>query len=145
MAPDHAPEAEQEDAFVLLQVTVVLPPPEGRFEGLAERETEGAPGVGTTVTETLPDPVPPGPVHVRVKVESFVTDTASDPLVALAPDHAPDAVHDVAPDVLQVMEVLPPPTGRLAGLADTDTTGARGTFTTEKVHEDGLEVLPKES
>ncbi len=60
--PDHAPEAVQDVAFVVLQVRVDVPP-EATLVGLAVKVTAGA---GLTVTVTELEAVPPAPVQASV-------------------------------------------------------------------------------
>ncbi len=61
--PDHAPEATQLVAFVLLHVRVEMPPLVTEV-GLAVRVTVG--GVPFTATVADAEPLPPVPVHVSV-------------------------------------------------------------------------------
>ncbi len=61
--PDHEPEAAQLVAFVLVHVSVELPPLL-TVVGLAVRVTVGAGAVTVTVADA--EPVPPVPVHVNV-------------------------------------------------------------------------------
>ena len=74
LAPDHAPEAEQEVTFAEDQISDE-DAPLVTFEGLAASDTvgvddPGGPGGGTdgpcTVTVTDALPLPPGPVQLRV-------------------------------------------------------------------------------
>lgn len=77
-----------------------------------------------TVTDALPEPVPPEPVQERLKVELDVTAIVWEPLVAFDPDHAPDAVQEFAPLLFHDIDTLPPLEGRFEGLAETVTVGA---------------------
>jgi hypothetical protein len=120
-APDHAPEAEQDVALEELQVSVELVPL-AMVLGATEMLTEG----GTALTDTVAiwAAVPPGPVHDNVKVVLAVSapdDCA--PLMALAPDHPPEAVHEVAFFVAQV-SVVEAPELMVLGLAVSVTVGA---------------------
>jgi len=64
LAPDHAPEAEQEVAFVEDQASIE-DPPLATSEGIAASDTVGADDPCTvTVADALP--LPPEPVQVRV-------------------------------------------------------------------------------
>ena len=64
--PDHPPEAEQEVAFVVDQVSVALPPL-AMVVGLKDSETAGAgEEADETVTITVCEAWPPFPVHVSV-------------------------------------------------------------------------------
>jgi hypothetical protein len=55
--------------------------------------------VTVTLTDRLIDP--PAPLHARVYVALEVGETFCEPDVDLEPDHAPDAEHDVALELLQ--------------------------------------------
>ena len=120
--PDHAPEAVQLVAFVLLHVSVD-PLPLATELGFAERFTIGAgvPAFTVTVADVLA--VPPAPVQlneyvlvlVRLPVEAM-------PLVTFAPDHAPEALQLVAFVLLQV-RVEPLPLVTDVGLAERLTVG----------------------
>lgn len=116
LLPLQEPDAVQAVALVLLQLNVVLPPA-ATLVGLAERFNTGKgvpppPAGGTvTVVERLTAP------QVRVKVLVAVRfERTSLPLGVLAPLQAPDALHVVAPVLLQ-FKVLLPPDVTLAGLA----------------------------
>jgi hypothetical protein len=94
LAPDQAPEAVQDVALVADQVSVELLPLDTVL-GLAVKVTVGA-GV---VTETVADceALPPLPVQVSEYVALAVRAPVDcEPLNALLPDQAPDAVQDVA-------------------------------------------------
>jgi hypothetical protein len=63
--------------------------------GLAAKVTAGAAWVTETVVDW--DALPPDPVQASEKVELAVRlPVDCEPLVALVPDHAPDATHEVA-------------------------------------------------
>jgi hypothetical protein len=90
------------------------------------RETVGA---GDTVTVADWLALPPVPVQVKVNVESAVSAPVDCvPLVALAPDHAPLAVHEVALVEDQV-SVEAPPLATLAGVAVSVTVGTAAPVT----------------
>lgn len=75
-----------------------------------------------TVVERLA--LPPGPSQVSVRVDvASMGPTTSLPEVALAPLHAPDAVHAVA-FVDDHVSVEVPPLSTVVGFADRVTTGA---------------------
>jgi hypothetical protein len=75
-------------------------------------------------TVVIATALPPAPEHVSVYVESAVMGpTLCDPLVASAPDHAPDAVQLVA-FVLDHVSVVEPLAATPGGLADSDAVGA---------------------
>jgi len=120
LLPDHAPEAVHEPASVEDQVRVEEPPLTTEA-GFAVSDTVGSGGVTVTPVDALADP--PGPVQTRVKVLELVN-TPLDwlPEVALAPDHAPEAVHESASadDQARVEE---PPLTTEAGFAVSDTVG----------------------
>ena len=68
--------------------------------------------------------VPPGPAQVNTYVVSALNaPVLCVPLVATAPDHPPDAVHDVALVELHVSDEVPPP-ATLVGFAANVTVGA---------------------
>jgi hypothetical protein len=78
------------------------------------------------VTETVADcaPVPPEPLQLSVKVAFAVSAPVGDePLTALAPDQAPEAVQDVAL-VADHDNVEPLPLATVLGLAVMLTVGA---------------------
>jgi len=122
--PDHAPEAVQDVASVLDQVSVELAPASTTV-GLAEITTMGAGGEPTsTVTDSVA--VPPAPLQVIVYVLLAVkAPVLIEPAVASAPDHAPDAVHDVA-SLLDHVSVELAPYATEVGLAVNVTTGGGG-------------------
>ncbi len=106
MAPDQAPEAVHAVALVDDQESIAALPL-ATLLGEALSWTVGA----AALTETVADwaALPPGPVQVNVKLEVAVSapvDCA--PLIALAPDHAPEAEHAVAWAEDQVKVALPP-------------------------------------
>lgn len=106
LAPDQAPEAVQALAPVAdqertdaLSLATLL--------GAARSCTVG----GKALTETVADCVapPPGPVQVRVKLEVDVSSPVDcEPLNALAPFQAPEALQAVALAEDQVRVALPP-------------------------------------
>jgi hypothetical protein len=106
LLPDQPPEAVQAVVLVDDQVSVVVAPLLTVL-GAAERLTVGA-GV---LTDTVADCValPPAPVQVSPKVALAVRAPVDcEPLTALLPDHAPEALHEVALAETQVkVELLP--------------------------------------
>ena len=68
--------------------------------------------------------LPPAPVQRRVYVLVDVGETDSEPLVALIPDHDPEAVQDVAFVLLQV-NADDCPFVIAEGLAERETVGVR--------------------
>lgn len=70
LGPDHAPEAVQAVAFVAVHAIVDMLPLTTEL-GLACSETVGAGDFTETDADWLA--LPPGPVHVSVKVEFVVT------------------------------------------------------------------------
>jgi hypothetical protein len=121
LVPDQAPVAVHEVALVADQVSVELPPL-ATVLGLAAKVTVG---VGE-VTETVADceALPPLPVHESPYVALAVSvPVLCDPLTALPPDQAPEAVQEVAlvDDQLNT-EALPRAT--VLGLAVRVTVGA---------------------
>jgi hypothetical protein len=124
--PDQAPEAVQDVALVEDQVKLELLPL-ATVLGLALMLTVAV-GFGLTVTVVDWAALPPLPLHVNVYVafaDSAPVDC--DPLIGLAPDQAPDAVHELAFVVAQVKVELLPVTKEL-GFAFRLTVGA-GVFT----------------
>lgn len=115
LLPLQEPEAVQAVVLVLLQLNVVLPPAV-IFVGLAERFKTGAPPPPAVVTVTVVERLTPPQVRVKVLV-AVRFERTSLPLVVLVPLQKPDAVHVVAPVLLQ-FKVLLPPEVTLAGLAD---------------------------
>jgi hypothetical protein len=106
LLPDQPPEAVQAVVLVDDQVSVVVAPLLTVL-GAAERLTVGA-GV---LTDTVADCValPPVPVQVSPKVAlALIAPVDCEPLTALLPDHAPEALHEVALDDDQVRVALPP-------------------------------------
>jgi len=125
LAPDHAPDAVQPSALVEDQVSVELAPL-AMVCGPDEIVTVGAGAF--TVTAADCDALPPLPVQVSVKVLVLVNEPVDcEPLVALAPDHAPEAVQPVA-SVDDQVSVEPAPLAMVCGLAEIVTVGA-GAFT----------------
>jgi len=123
--PDHAPDAVQLVAFVDDHAISELSP-DAMVVGLALNETVGAGGGGgvpCTDTMAVSEALPPVPVHASEKllvVVSAPVDMLPD--VSRLPDHAPDAVHDVASVVDQLnVEALPWLTD--CGLAFSVTVG----------------------
>ncbi len=126
--PDHAPDAAHEAALADDQVNVAAPPL-ATLAGSALRDSVGAGGGGgalctTTVTDC--EAVPPTPLHEIENVLLAVSGpVVSEPAVAFAPDHAPDARHELASLDAHV-SVAAAPLGMLSGLALNDTDGAEG-------------------
>ena len=125
--PDQAPEAVQEVALLLDQVSIEAVP-DLTVLGLALSVTTGD-EVGTvTVTDCVAEPPPP----VQVRSYSVVLVSApvdQVPLVATAPLQAPEAVHAVASVELQVkLELAPLVT--VVGAAVNVTVGAGSVTTT---------------
>jgi hypothetical protein len=122
--PLHAPDAVHELALVDDQVSVALLPT-STVVGFAESVTVGA-GWLTTVTVALRLVEPPEFEHERLYVEveeSAPVDVL--PEVARLPLHAPEAVHDVAPDDDHVrVDALPAFTD--VGFAERLTVGGDG-------------------
>jgi hypothetical protein len=106
LLPDQPPAAVQAVVLVDDQVSVVVPPLLTVL-GAAERLTVGA-GV---LTDTVADcaALPPVPVQVSPKVAlAVIAPVDCEPLTALLPDHAPEALHEVALAETQVkVELLP--------------------------------------
>ncbi|HXF47571.1 MAG TPA: hypothetical protein VNK91_15780 [Burkholderiaceae bacterium] len=123
-APDQAPLAVQDAAFVEDHVSVAEPPL-STVVGVALSETVGAAGdTGVTSIVTERDSLPPLPTQVNVKRP--VADNGpidSDPEVGRWPDHAPEAVHDVAPFDDHFSTALAPLL-TTEGSASRETTGA---------------------
>jgi hypothetical protein len=120
LVPDQAPEAVQEVALVAVHVNVELLPL-ATVLGLAAKVMAGA----AEVTETVVDCValPPLPVQVSPKVALAVrVPVDCEPLAVLVPDHAPDAVHEVA-FVVDQLNVEPLPLVTVLGLAVKLTVG----------------------
>jgi len=107
---------ETDVAPVVAQVSVTLPPPEGRFDGVALKESQASAG-GATVTGALHVTVPAAPVTVRTNVRELGTFTVVEPSTATAP--MPWLIEaEVAPVDAHVRVTLPPPTGRFDGVAE---------------------------
>lgn len=123
-APVQPPLAAQEAALVDDQVRVELAPA-AMLVGLAESDTVGA-GGDVTVTTTVFDPVPPGPVHVSVKAAvAGKAPVVAEPLVGRAPLQPPLAVQEVAlvDDQVSVELSL---VMILVGFAESETVGDGG-------------------
>ncbi len=126
LVPLQPPEAVQELAFVLDQVSVV-DPPLITVVGEAVSETDGADGPTVTVVDCAA--VPPGPAQVNVKVVVDAIEVrCSEPAVALLPPHPPLAVQLVALFELQV-RVVDPPAATVDGVAVSVTEGMVGCVT----------------
>ncbi len=121
IVPLHPPEAVQEVALVDDHVKVDAAPLLTVL-GLADRVTTGAAWVTETVTDWVA--LPPVPVHASPKVELAVRAPVDcEPLAALVPDQAPEAVQEVALVADQVnVELAPPAT--VLGLAAKVIVGA---------------------
>jgi hypothetical protein len=122
LAPDHAPEAVQLLAAVDDQVSVELAPL-AMVCGVAVIVI-----VGTAATVTVADwkALPPVPVQLNENVPVLASAPVDcEPLVALVPDHAPDAVQ-VSALVDDQVSVEDPPLATEVGFAASDTVGAGG-------------------
>jgi hypothetical protein len=131
-APDHPPDALHELALVELQVRVEEDP-DVIEAGLAVSWTVGITGAAAIVTtaDWLADPAVP--VQVNVNVELAVKAPAlCDPEIAFVPDHAPEAVQELALVEVQV-SVEEEPDVRELGPAVIWTVGVG----------DGLALPPK--
>jgi hypothetical protein len=120
-APVQPPEAVQAVALVEVQVRVELDPLT-TLVGLAWSETLG----GSAETETVTDcaAVPPGPVHVKVKLVAAVrSEVVWEPLVGSVPLQPPDATQELALVEDQV-KVDAAPLFTVVGLALSVTDGA---------------------
>ena len=121
--PDQVPDAAHEVAFVDDQVSVALPP---LFTALGPTlsVTVGAAALTETIADCVALPLPP--VHVRVYVAlAESTPVDCEPLGALLPLHAPDAVQAVAFVADQVsVELVPLATELGAALIETVGAGA---------------------
>jgi hypothetical protein len=118
LVPDHPPEAAQAVAFVATQVSVDAAPC-FTVLGVAEKLTVGAGALTDTVADCAA--LPAAPVQVSLKVElARSAPVDCDPFKAFLPDHAPDAVHEVAFSDDQVKVELAPVT-MLLGLAERAT------------------------
>ncbi len=123
--PDHAPEAVQLVAFVLLQVSVELPPLTTTV-GLADNVIVGGAGALATATETELWISPPAPLQMsEYELGADKAPVDSEPLLALVPDQAPLAVHCVA-FAADHDRVLAAPVATLSGFAVNDKVGAAG-------------------
>ena len=80
MVPDHAPEAEQDVAFVEDQVSIEVPPLVTDV-GFAANDTAGSGPIGPTRGSSTSAPTPPQPERPRVKsrVEENMTAKIFDP------------------------------------------------------------------
>ena len=106
LVPAQPPEAVQEVALVADQVKVELAPL-ATVLGLAAKVMVGAGDVTETVADC--DALPPVPVQVSPKVELAVRAPVDcEPLAALVPAQAPEAVQDVALVADQVSVELAP-------------------------------------
>ncbi len=128
LLPDQAPVAVQEVALWEAQANTD-PSPLATVLGVALKLTVAA-GFELTVTVADCAAVPPAPLQVKVKVAvALRTPVDCEPLTALPPDQAPEAVQEVALVADQFNVALPPlvtalgPTLRL-------TLGARGVTVT---------------
>lgn len=123
--PDQSPEATQEVASVEVQFNVEVLPAVVDV-GLAFSDAVGA---GSTVTVTDALALPPAPVQLSEKaLVAARAPVARLPEVAFAPDHAPEAVHEVALVEDQV-SIDEPPLATEAGLAVNETVGVGRTVT----------------
>jgi len=106
LVPLQPPDAAQDVALVLDQVSVAEPP-EFTLLGVALSLTVGAAGATVTVTDCVADPPDPLQVNsysvvlVRVPVDTV-------PLVGMLPCHPPAALQLFASDEVQVSVELPP-------------------------------------
>jgi hypothetical protein len=124
LLPLQPPDAVQAVAFVVDQERSEFPPEFTEF-GVALNVMVGAGAVpGATVIATEDCPVVfAAPAQLSVKVLFAVSvSLVALPLVARAPDHAPDAVHDVASVELQV-KVTDAPLETDVALAESVTVG----------------------
>jgi hypothetical protein len=138
LAPDHAPEAVQPVASVDDQLSVELAPL-AMVCGVAEMVTVGAGVVTVTVADC--DRLPPLPVQLSVKVLVLVKGPVDcEPLVALAPDQAPEAVQPVA-SVDDQLSVELAPLAMVCGVAEIVTVGA-GAFTVTVADCEALPPVP---
>ncbi len=123
LAPNQAPEAVQEVASVVDQVSVD-DPPLVMDVGFAASDTVGTGGNTVTVADALA--VPPDPMQARANVLVLVNAPVDWlPEVALAPDQAPEAVQEVALVEDQV-SIDDPPLAIDVGFAASDTVGTGG-------------------
>jgi len=125
LLPDQAPEAVQLVALVLLQFSVEELPLV-ILVGLAVKVSVGARGAAVTATVADPETEPPLPVQLNVNVLLVVNAPVDcDPLTALAPDQAPEAVQLVTFVPFHV-RVDAAPLATLVGLAVRVSAGAGG-------------------
>jgi hypothetical protein len=123
--PVQSPLAVQLVALLLLHVSVELSPL-ATLVGDTLNVSVGAAAGCCTVTVAVAEFDPPVPLQLSAKLEfAFNGPTLCVPLVALLPDHAPDAVHDVA-SVADHVNVLEPPLITLVGLAVSVVAGILG-------------------
>ena len=144
--PLHAPLAVHELASLDDQLRFALPPL-GTLVGLALSVTAGAGDAADTVTVTERDVLPPAPEQLSEYVRVLPSDPVDcEPLVALPPDQAPEAVQLVA-FVLVQLNVELAPLGRLVGFAVNDSVGAGvvAPLLTLTVMPDEVAVLPAAS
>lgn len=122
-SPAQSPEAVQLLASVDVQASRDVEPAL-TLDGLAVRVSVGAGAV--TATATSREIVPPAPVQLSPKVVAVVSAAlASLPEVPRAPVQPPEAVQEVAPEVLHCSCVVAPRV-TLAGEADSVRVGAEG-------------------
>jgi hypothetical protein len=127
LAPNQAPEAEHEVAFLADQASVEAVPAVTVL-GTALSVTTGGNPDTVTVADCVAEP--PVPVHVSwysVVLESAPVDQV--PLVATAPCQPPEAVQALASAELQ-LKVDVPPLAIVVGEADSVTVGASEVTTT---------------
>jgi hypothetical protein len=106
LVPDHAPDAEQEVALAVDQLSVELAP-WATLLGVALSTIDGALATIDTVADCVA--LPPGPWQVSVKVEVASSGPMDfDPLADWFPDHAPEAAQSVILRPLQVSTDDPP-------------------------------------
>lgn len=123
LLPDQAPEAVQAVALLALQLSVAASPLL-IVAGLTVKLNVGAAAV--TVTVALRVTLPPAPLQVSVNVLLAVKAPVDcDPLAALLPDHAPEALQPVAL-VEDHVKVAAAPLATDAGLVLSDKVGAGG-------------------
>jgi hypothetical protein len=123
MAPDQPPDAVHEVAFVAVHFTVELAPL-ATVLGLALMLTVGAVEADFSDTVAVWTALPPGPVQLKVKLfGALIAPVLWEPVGALLPDQAPEALHEVAFLADQVSVALLP-LDTLLGVAPMVTTGA---------------------
>ena len=133
--PLQPPLPVQAVALVVLHVKVVVPP-DVTTVGAALKEIVG--GTDDTVTVDIAELEPPAPLHPSVKVEvALSAEMTSVPLVVFEPDHAPEAVQDVALVLLHV-SVVELPAITAVGFAVSVTVGCVAEIVTVVV----VEVVP---